>query len=288
MVAAPGHRRWADFSSDSECSRPNPPIAGPLTAIDDSYNGPPLSTCDDSNTGLNAEMKKCVAKDIDAEEIKEQESVQRGPSDFSFLCENDKASSEGCSSSGFPRFSALRTPTPIRPVAEFYPTGSTSVFVGTGGYNKRKRESWSECKKRGHKAADQHSESTRTEDASTTTDAPDDRRKKVKTAPRSKSSRSTCSDKSDREREQNLLDKKAEKRLKQEQEQAAVDWEVRRQQRIRDVQKIQQTEEYARYCKRALVSDPREPDPDSRIGKRVWKFELERWRRVVHDKGQPE
>jgi len=69
-------------------------------------------------------------------------------------------------------------------------------------------------------------------------------------------------------------------------EEVEVDWEARALQRIREVEKILDSDEYERYMPCALVSDPTQPDPSSRLGKREWKYQLEKWRRCVKWKGR--
>jgi len=85
--------------------------------------------------------------------------------------------------------------------------------------------------------------------------------------------------------EENDKDQLESRSAAEKKDEVEVDWDVRAKQRIEEVQKILESEEYKRYIACALVSDPTQPDPCSRLGKRVWKFQLEKWRRCVKKGG---
>jgi len=65
----PKPRRWVDIPSDSDddlslMRNPRFSTPAPIVDPDDSYNGPPVASCCDSNKGLNEMLKKkCTAAD---------------------------------------------------------------------------------------------------------------------------------------------------------------------------------------------------------------------------------
>jgi len=75
--------------------------------------------------------------------------------------------------------------------------------------------------------------------------------------------------------------------VSQEDEQAEdvqIFWSERLEKRKEEKQKILDSPQYERYIKNAQVDDPAEPDPTARIGKRVWKFQMEIWKKCVRER----
>jgi len=68
-------------------------------------------------------------------------------------------------------------------------------------------------------------------------------------------------------------------------EMTEADRDVRAEQRLREVEKMLESEEYRRYTHCASVTDPEQPDHTISLSKREWKYKFEQWRRCIKLKG---